>query len=365
MKDTVRIAIVGAMGKGGAHARMLAKMECAVLTAIVDHNPAVAALANELGVPFFEDIKTFLKAKVADAIICAVPHPAHRQVEIPCLEGGLHVLSEKPLAATPSDARAVVDAAKAAGKVLAMMFQYHQRPAVKKAKALLDTGAVGKWYYGAMHHGINRVQAYYDARAWRGTWAGEGGGVLVNQAPHPIEIMMFLAGGFPKRVVAFNSHCRHRMQTEDISTAVLEYDGGAQIMLHCDTIQLPTQECWSLHGDNGTIHIQDRQVTLRRITPDLPTAINTGPGTTKPAKVKVDTETFNLNDEDLKHGGMVEDFVDAVRGNHAPIVGGDWALRCVELHAAIITSAVTGKAVNFPPDHAEYDALLKKLGENR
>src|SRR2546421_180569 len=100
-----------------------------------------------------------MRGRVNDAagnVRGAARHPAHRAVEVPCLEAGLHVLSEKPLAATPSDARAIVDAARKHRRVLAVMYQYRQRPAVRKAKALLDSGAVGDWYYGAMHYGVNR-----------------------------------------------------------------------------------------------------------------------------------------------------------------------------------------------------------------
>jgi UDP-N-acetyl-2-amino-2-deoxyglucuronate dehydrogenase len=318
-------------------------------------------VAAELGVPFFHSVEAMIEASAADAVLCAVPHPLHREVEVPCLEAGLHVLSEKPLAATPSDAKAIVSAARRNRRVLAVMYQYRQRPAVRKARQLIQQGAVGQWYYGAMHHGINRSQAYYDARDWRGTWGGEGGGVLVNQAPHPIDVMMHLVGRFPKRVIAFNNRLRHRMSTEDISTAILEYENGAQITLHADTIQLPTGESWCLHGNNGTLRLEGDSVTVQSVEPDLVTATHRAAGTTKPSPAEVRTCVHGGEGEDLKHAGVIQDFVDAVRFGRDPMVDGEWALRCVELHATIITSAATGRAVNFPVDHAAYDALLDEL----
>ncbi len=259
MDQPLRIAIVGALGKGWTHARALQGLRGATLSAVVDRAPEANQVAVELDVPFYNSVDAMLKAKIADAVVCAVPHPAHRAVEVPCLEAGLHVLSEKPLAATPSDAKAIVDAAQRNRRVLAVMYQYRQKPAIRKAKQLIEEGLVGDWYYGAMHHGINRSQAYYDARTWRGTWAGEGGGVLVNQAPHPIDVMMHLVGRFPKRVIAFNNRLRHRMNTEDISTAALEYENGAQITMHADTIQLPISEWWTLHGNNGTLRLEGNE----------------------------------------------------------------------------------------------------------
>jgi predicted dehydrogenase len=174
-------------------------------------------------------------------------------------------------------------------------------------------------------------------------------------------MMMHLVGKFPRRVIAFNSTLRHRMQTEDSSTAVLEYEGGAQVMMHADTIQLPTSEWWGIHGDRGTLRLDEDKVTLTTFDPDLPTAIASAPGTSKPALVQSTVETSRGEGEDSRHLGMIQDFVDAVRAGRDPLVGGVWALKCVELQAAIITSAMTGRAVDFPPDHAEYDKLLHRL----
>jgi len=361
MMEEMRLAVVGVMGKGRQHARQVGQLQGARLCAVADRNPDAAEIARELKVPFFADIESLIRSGAADAIICAVPHPVHRQVEVPCLEAGLHVLSEKPLAATPSDAKAIVDAARRTGRVLGMMFQYRQRPAVKKAKELLDAGAIGPWYYAVMHHAINRTQAYYDARPWRGTWEGEGGGVLVNQAPHPVETLMHLLGAFPRRVVAMNNRLRHRMQTEDIATAILEFDGGAQAALHADTIGLPPSEWWAIWGDRGNLRMEDRQVVLRQIDPDVPGAIASGHATTEPVPVEVTQRVFDETGPDSKHLGMMQDFVDAVCQGRQPMVGGPWALKCVELHAALILSAATGRAVDFPPDYDEYDALIERL----
>jgi predicted dehydrogenase len=172
---------------------------------------------------------------------------------------------------------------------------------------------------------------------------------------------VYLVGRFPKRVIAFNNHLRHRMNTEDISTAVLEYENGAQISLHADTIQLPVSEWWMLHGNNGTLRLEGDEITIQRLDPDLSTAIYHAAGTTKPSPADVRTCVYAGQGEDRKHAGVMQDFVDAILFGRAPQVGGQWALRCVELHAAIIMSAATGRAVDLPVDHAQYDALLDEL----
>src|SRR5947209_7565149 len=121
MVEVMRIAVVGALGKGKSHAAAIRSVRGAVLSAIVDRDPDAAAVAAELGVPFFRSVEAMIGAHGADAALCAVPHPLHRAVEVPCFEAGLHVLSEKPLAATPSDAKAIVDAARRHRRVLAVM----------------------------------------------------------------------------------------------------------------------------------------------------------------------------------------------------------------------------------------------------
>jgi predicted dehydrogenase len=357
--------VIGVMGKGRSHVGLFPKLHGATLAALVDRNPDGAKLARECGVPFFPSVEALIKAGVVDAVFCVVPHSVRREVSVPCLEAGLHVLSEKPLAAKPSDAAAIVEAAGKNGCTLAVNYQYRQRPALRKAKALLDAGAVGNWYYATMHHGINRTQSYYDARSWRGTWVGEGGGVLVNQASHPLDAMMYLLGSFPKRVVAFNATLRHKIQTEDLFTAILQYDNGAQATVHADTIQLPISEWWSIHGDRGTLRVDEHQVTLNGIEPDLVSAIAGGDGSTKPAAVHCEREVFTPKEPDPKHVGMVQDFVDAVREGRPPLVSGAWGLQCVELHAAIIASALEGEAVEFPPDHGKYDQLLERLAAQK
>ena len=361
----LRIAVIGVMGKGKSHSSLFPKLHRAVLTAVVDRNPDAAAIARKLNVPFFSSVEELLAARLADAVLCAVPHTVRREVCVPCLQAGLHLLSEKPLAATPADAAAIVVAAKNNRRVIGMMYQYRQRPLLRKAKELLDAGAIGNWYYAAMHHGINRTQSYYEARAWRGTWDGEGGGVMVNQAPHPLETMMHLVGSFPRRVAAFASTLRHRIQTEDAATAILEYENGAQVAVHADTIQLPISEWWAINGDRGTLVVDEKHITLKTIDPDLPQAIADGDGSTKPAAVKCNVQVFDSHGEDPKHLGMMQDFVDAVLDSRPPIIDGPWALKCVELHAAIIAAAATGRYVDFPPDHAEYDQLIKRLASGR
>src|SRR5205807_9722619 len=137
-------------------------------------------------------------------------------------------------------------------------------------------------------------------------------------------------------------------------------ENGAQISMHADTIQLPTSEWWMIHGNNGTLRLEGNQVTLERLDPDLSTAIHRAAGTTKPSPAEVRTCIYAGEGEDLKHEGMMQDFVDAIHFDRAPMVTGQWALRCVELQAAIITSAMTGRAVDFPVDHAEYDGLMEE-----
>ncbi|MBE6792608.1 MAG: Gfo/Idh/MocA family oxidoreductase, partial [Ruminococcaceae bacterium] len=187
MNNTIRVGVIGIGNMGTAHAACLQKgaVDGLSLAAVCDCNPQKRAVCVEKfpSVPFFDDWQQLIAAKAVDAVIIATPHRFHAHIAQAALEAGLHVMCEKPVDITVSAARRLNEAAAKSDRVFGIMFNQRTNPLFAKARELVQSGAIGEikrtnwlitnWY---------RTQAYYDSGDWRATWAGEGGGVLLNQA---------------------------------------------------------------------------------------------------------------------------------------------------------------------------------------
>ena len=169
-----------------------------------------------------------------DAVVIATPHPSHAEITTRAADAGKHVLTEKPMSVTPSEAVAMIQACRDAGVKLGVLFNQRFRPEAVMMRELIDSGAIGKVYRTSMTSVMLRTQDYYDRLDWRGTWQEEGGGALLNQGIHAIDLLQWL-GGMPRCVFGVVSTLRHNIEVEDFSTALLQYEGGGQGTLHCST----------------------------------------------------------------------------------------------------------------------------------
>ena len=210
--------------------------------------------ANDLGCPFFADHRALLAGTRPDAVVILTPHPVHAPVAIDCLAAGAHVLVEKPMAVQVGQADAMVDAAAAAGRLLAVSLQHRHRPDVRAARHLIQSGRLGRIQRVQMVAVWTRTARYYDRAAWRGTWAGEGGGVLMNQAAHNLDLVCHLVGQ-PSRVVAWNRAVLHRIEVEDTAVALLEWPNGALGTLYVTTAQVGAPEWIEIVGTQGNLEI--------------------------------------------------------------------------------------------------------------
>ncbi|MDD3726159.1 MAG: Gfo/Idh/MocA family oxidoreductase, partial [Candidatus Ratteibacteria bacterium] len=222
-KKVVKIGVIGVGGMGSAHCKMMKDIEEAELVFVCDIDKDVAeSKGKEFNVPSFTDYKKAIKSKLADAVIIATPHWVHPEIAIYAFNNNLHVLSEKPIAVTVSDADRMIKAAKKNKKIFAVMYQRRTEPWVRKLRELIvekriigeitRTLCIDPWY---------RAQAYYDSGTWRATWKGEGGGVLINQAPHTIDIFTTVAG-LPVKVETKTRTRLHKIEVEDEVCAFLE-----------------------------------------------------------------------------------------------------------------------------------------------
>ncbi|RYG55291.1 Gfo/Idh/MocA family oxidoreductase, partial [bacterium] len=199
----VRFGVIGVGGMGGHHARSFKDLAEGTLVAVADVNAETAQkVAAETGAKAFVDANDLIDNGDVEAIIIATPHFFHPPVAEYAASKGVHVLTEKPIAVTVSAADRMIEAAEKGGVLLGVMFQQRTEKVRIKMKAMIDGGELGAVHRVSMMAPWYRPQAYYGSGAWRGTWKGEGGGILMNQAPHSLDQFVWLAGGSPQSVQA-------------------------------------------------------------------------------------------------------------------------------------------------------------------
>lgn len=365
--DPVRLGVVGVAGIGQAHlfaAKVLDEYE---LTAACDvaEGPREKAAAD-FGVAPFADAADLFGSGVVDAVVIATPPATHDDLVRAALGAGLHVFCEKPLERTAAAARALDDAARAAGRVMQVCLQFRFQRSARAAREIVATGGIGELFRADLT-ATNwfRSQQYFAAAPWRGTWKGAGGGVLMSQAIHQIDTLVWLAG-LPSRVTAQARRVRHPVEVEDDVVALLEYPNGGRGVLVASTIDPVGVDSLVLHGDRGSLAIEGFR--LRRAT------FGDG-GTGAQQLTDESTQDFDVVPVEwvdvVEPGGPSEwfdmlldchrDFVAAVRGERGVAVPPAEASTALELVNALFLSAARREPVTLPVDAAEYDALLGEL----
>ncbi|HEX2672429.1 MAG TPA: Gfo/Idh/MocA family oxidoreductase [Polyangiaceae bacterium] len=363
MTRSLRIAVVGVGNVGGSHARelLLGKVRGASLAAVCDSNPA--ALARFAGVPGFASQSQLLAAGLADAVLIATPHYDHTPLSIEALAAGLHVLVEKPLAVHTADAASMLAAYARRpnrGQLFAEMLVLRSDPRFLRLRALIETGELGA--LRRLHWTITdclRTDAYYRSGGWRATWGGEGGGVLLNQCPHQLDLWQWLFG-MPARVHAFCGFGRlHPIAVEDQVTAYLEYESGTNGVFIASTGEAPGSNVLEVVGDLGTVVVDRHGLKVTRNGTSTLELLRTGPARVPRADARVE-------EIPLAHGpspltAMIQNFVNAILEGEALIAPASEGLSAVELANAMIFSGITQRTVELPLDPALYVAELARL----
>jgi predicted dehydrogenase len=362
--DIVRFGIIGVGGMGNGHARYMPQIPEARLTAVCDVAPeALQAAMDNYEVPGFASHTALLDSGLVDAVLIATPHYFHPPIAIDAMRKGIHVISEKPMAVTVSAADAMVQAARETGVVFAVMFQQRALPASQAAKALVDQGRLGPLYRTLLTDSHFRSQAYYDSAGWRATWKGEGGGVLLNQAPHGMDLFTWL-GGLPSRVTARVATRQHRIEVEDEATALLEYPGGAIGYLLESVNEAPTGSRLELCGEYGKLVLDDRGLRFWEIKPGVRAFSDASTEMWgHPEAVEVEVP---LQERQTGHAAIVRNVAHAILSGEALISPGPQALASLELANAILLSGHRGRPVDIPLQRAEYEAFIaEKQAQSR
>ncbi len=353
----VRFGIVGVGGMGSGHARNLPHIEEVDFTAVCDVAPAALAAATDaFGVPGFSNHRDLLDSGLVDAIIVATPHYFHPPIAVEAMERGIHVISEKPMAVTVSGAEAMIETAERTGAIFSVMFQQRTLPIHQSAKRLVDEGRLGELHRTLLIDAHFRSQAYYNSAGWRATWKGEGGGVLLNQAPHGMDIFTWLAG-MPSRVIAKVNTRQHDIEVEDEAAALLEYPNGAIGYMLESVNEFPTGMCLELCGERGKLLISDDQLRFWEVRP----GVRAGSDTTEAMWGHPDAEEVQveLRERETGHAAIVRNVARAILYGEPLLSPGPEAIRSLELADAILLSGHEHRPVDLPVDRAAYDAFIE------
>ncbi len=356
--EPLRIGIIGLGNMGASYADRLAAGEVpgAILAAVAD--PRFERLARWPAARAFDDGEALIAAPGLDAVIIATPHYAHTDLGIAALEAGLHVLVDKPISVHKRDAERLIAAHRRPDRVFAAMFNQRTDGFFLKIRSLIRDGSLGairRIHWTSTHW--FRTHAYYQSSAWRATWAGEGGGVLLNQAPHQLDMLCWLFG-MPTAVTGFCSFGRyHDIEVEDDVTAYLEWSGGTHGVFITGTGEAPGTNRLEIAAENGRLVLEhDRLVFHRNETP-MSEFSRTTPELFAAPKLQV--EVFEGLDHGPQHLGILRNITAAIRGEEELIAPAREGLASVELANAMLLSAWEGRRVALPLDAALFARQLE------
>lgn len=355
----IRYGIVGTGGMGTGHARTMQRIEECILAAVCDIVPEVAeAVGEEFNVPYCTDYHELIDRADVDAVVVATPHYFHPEISIYAMERGKPVISEKPIAVTVSAADAMVEAARRTGTPFAVMYQSRTEPVWRAAHRLVKEGRLGEIYRTMLVYADFRSQAYYDSAGWRATWDGEGGGVMINQAPHSLDRFTWL-GGLPCKVRAYTATKNHRIEVEDVAAAMLEYPNGAVGYLYCSTTEAPGTDILELSGERGKLQVIGKALRFWELPQGVKAFSDTSPEMwAHPPAVEVNVE---IEPCESGHIAILRNMARHLLYGEELVSPGVEGLNTVELINATILSGHTGEAVSIPVDRARYDAFLAQL----
>jgi UDP-N-acetyl-2-amino-2-deoxyglucuronate dehydrogenase len=360
----LRIAVVGIKGVGAGHARALAANPRTELAAVADIDATAAAqVAAEHQATSYTDYRELLDKERPDAIVCATPHHLHAPMALETLDADVHTFVEKPLAIRVSEGDRMVQAAGAKNLVLAVGHNYRTFPANVKLKQIIDSGQIGTVHRVLWQWLENRTEAYYNRDIWRCTWRHAGGGVLMNQTSHDLDLLCWLVGQ-PVEVSAMITNQAHQHEVEDTAIANIRFANGAlaNVQLSTYSHRLNYRQ---ITGDRGAILLQDthnanvhtaetfRLGIYQESNRDL---IAAAPSTDQPVP-----DWQDIDCSDATSPTLLDSFIDAVLDGGTPITDGASALVTLELINAIILSGLRQQVVTLPIDRDAYDHLMDEL----
>lgn len=364
--DKLRLGIIGMGNMGSGHLGYVLNGECPRIevTAFADTDPEKLKRASEKlpSAAAYDSAEGLINSGAVDAVLIAVPHYDHPAIAVKAFERGLHVMTEKPAGVFSRQVREMNEAAKKAGTKFGIMFNQRTNPIYARAREIVGSGELGglkrlvwivtNWY---------RTQAYYDSGSWRATWNGEGGGVLLNQAPHNLDLWQWIFG-MPKRVRAFCTVGKyHDIGVEDDVTIYGEYENGATATFITTTGEAPGSNRLEISGTGGKLVLEDGRLKHWRLKEDERiTCAECKNGFVSP---ECDYEEFTAPEPD-GHPEILNNFADSILDGAELIAPGEEGLNSLSISNAAYLSSWTDDWADIPVAEDIFEKNLAWLCHN-
>ncbi len=355
----LRTAVVGCGKVGHLHAAALQSLPESELVAACSRSPARAgAFAQKYGVAAFTDVAEMIRQARVEAICLCTPHPEHVGPTLTAARLGVHVLVEKPLASSLADCDAMLAAAREHHTILGTVCQRRFYPPCQRIHQAIQAGKLGRPILGTATMLGWRDEAYYKSDAWRGQWATEGGGVLVNQAPHQLDLMIWYFGEIAEVFGYWANQNHPYIEVEDTAVAVIRFKSGALGSLVLSNSQNPAINARvAVHGSNGVsagVQTDGGVMFVPGVSAITEAPYNdlwTVPGEegSLPVWKAADAELFQrVNPMEYFHRLQIQDFLQAIMEQRPPAITGEDGRRTVELFTAVYRANRDRKAIPFP-----------------
>jgi predicted dehydrogenase len=331
------------------HARAIADTNGGKLVACVDRVPAAAnRFADKYSIQPYSDLTQFLKDPALDVVTICTPSGLHMEPAVAAAKAGKHVIVEKPLEITLKRCDRIIDACQQASVVLATVFPSRFHASSLALKKAIEKGRFGRLTLGDAYVKWFRTQEYYDSGQWRGTWALDGGGALMNQAIHSVDLLTWLMGPVVEVSSATATLAHDRIEVEDVAVAALRFENGAVGVIEATTAAFPG---WlkriEIHGSHGSACLEEEDIktwqfakmtaTDKKLVAELADKTSSGGGASDPAAIG-----------HAAHARQFNDVIQAIKQGRAPKIDGLEGRRSVEIILAIYKAAETGKRVQLP-----------------
>ncbi len=367
----MRIGIIGLGNQGSSYLFNIfeqGKVAKGEVVAVCDTNPAkienVKSKTTIKDLQYFTDYVEMLDSGLCDLIMVETPHYYHPEIVMECLKRDIHAIVDKPAGVYTEHVKEMNEFAKGKKAKFTVMFNQRMNCIYRKMREIIQEGGIGElqrvtwiitdWY---------RTQAYYNTGSWRATWKGEGGGVLINQCPHQLDLVQWVVGQLPQSVRGFCKYGKwHDIEVEDEVTAYFEYANGASGVFITTTGEFPGTNRFEISGTKGKLLCEDGKLRYHKLAEDsqvVARRITENPFEDIDVE-EIDVETDGSNPQ---HAGIINNFIGSLLGEEETFVKGEDGLACVELMNAIELSGwLGGEKVTLPVDEKKY---LKLLNEKR
>ncbi len=335
----IKFAILGPGGVAWLHAKAMSEIEDAKLSLVYSHREESAKkFGEEFGVSYTTDYKKVLESDV-DVIDICTPHNIRLDLIEPAIKHNKHILCEKPLSISKEEGKKIINLVRKSDIKFSVVFQSRFLPSILQVKEFIERGGLGKLFLITSYVKWYRPPQYYTR--WHGKWETEGGGVLINQAIHDLDLMLFL-GGDVKEVASFTEHLYHNIEVEDTAVGILRYKDGHLGNIVATTSLYPGYpKSLEIHGENGSIFLKEGKLSHIDLKKGVPFAPS-------PIEEKVKSGAANPLDIDISgHKSVISDLIDAIKGNREPKIPPEEGLKSVALVEAFYKSSKEKRIVTM------------------